>query len=201
MRRVDQAEPVLVGDPTPGEARFFSPDGEWVAYFSGNALRKVSVRGGPAETIAPMTDNIRGGDWSPDGTIALAGAALATVPPTGGTLTTLATAPTGRRFWYPQIIAGGRAILYTSSFPRPDAGDIEVFDVESKTSRKLLAGVASRLLPTGASSNGSASLMPRTVVLRSHEEGATAERGRNAIVSNAAQFSRSVIPASAPPSM
>ena len=149
VRRVDQAEAVLVGDPTPGEAPFFSPDGEWVAYFSGNALRKVSVRGGPAETIAPMTDNIRGGDWSPDGTIALAGAALATVPATGGTLTTLATAPTGRRFWYPQIIAGGRAILYTSSFPRPDAGDIEVFDVESKTSRKLLAGVASRLLPTG----------------------------------------------------
>ena len=149
VRKIDQVEPVIVGDPVPGEAPFFSPDGEWVAYSAGNALRKVSVRGGPAETIAPMTDAFRGGDWSPEGTIVLAGGALSVVPATGGTLATLATAPSGRRFWYPQLIAGGRAVLYTSSFPRPDAGDIEVLDVETKTSRKLLAGVAGRVLPTG----------------------------------------------------
>jgi serine/threonine-protein kinase len=149
VRRIDQVEATVVGDPVPGEAPFFSPDGEWLAYYAGNALRRVSVRGGPAETIAPVTDQGRGGDWAADGTIALAGATLSTVPATGGTLTVLAKAPTGRRFWYPQIVAGGRAILYTSSFPRPDAGDIEVFDVDSKTSRKLLAGVGGRVLPTG----------------------------------------------------
>ena len=73
--------------------------------------------------------------------IVLAGAGLDLVPATGGTLDRLATAPAGKRFWYPQIIAGGRAILYTSSGPRPDAGDIEVFDVANKTSRKLAARV------------------------------------------------------------
>jgi Tol biopolymer transport system component len=149
VRQIDQVEAAVVGDATPGEAPFFSADGEWIAYNAVNALRKVSVRGGPAETIAPVTDSFRGGDWSADGTIALAGGTLSIVPSTGGTLTTLATAPAGKRFWYPQIIAGGRAILYTSSFPRPDAGDIELLDVESKTSRKLLPGAAGRLLPTG----------------------------------------------------
>ena len=149
VRRIDQFEAQVMGDPVPGEAPFFSSDGEWIAYQAANALRKVSVRGGPAETIAPVKDAFRGGDWSADGTIALAGAGLDLVPATGGTPTRLATAPTGRRFWYPQIIAGGRAILYTSSGPRPDAGDIEVFDVASKTSRKLMPGAASRLLPTG----------------------------------------------------
>jgi eukaryotic-like serine/threonine-protein kinase len=149
VRRIDQFEAQAIGDAPPGEAPFFSPDGEWVAYFSNNALRKVSVRGGPPETIAPLTDNFRGGDWSPEGTIVLAGGALITLPATGGTPTTLATAPDGRRFWYPQIVAGGRAMLYTTSGPRPDAGDIEVLDVATKTSRKLLPGAAGRLLPTG----------------------------------------------------
>jgi eukaryotic-like serine/threonine-protein kinase len=149
VRRVDQFEAQAIGDPVPGEAPFFSPDGEWIVYVLGNALRKVSVRGGPAETIAQVKDNYRGGDWIADGTIALAGSGLDLMPAAGGAPTRLATAPTGRRFWYPQIIAGGRAILYTSSGPRPDAGDIEVFDVANKTSRKLVAGAASRLLPTG----------------------------------------------------
>jgi Tol biopolymer transport system component len=149
VRRIDQFEAQIIGDSVVGDAPFFSPDGEWIAYFGSNALRKVSVHGGPAETIAPMTDPPRGGDWSVDGTIVLSGGSLRTVPATGGTPTTLATAPTGRRFWYPQSIAGGRAILYTSSGPRPDAGDLEVFEIASKTSHKLLPGAAGRLLPTG----------------------------------------------------
>jgi len=148
-RRIDQLESQMIGDSVPSEAPFFSPDGEWIAYQFSNALRKVSVRGGPAETIAPLKDVPRGGDWSADGTIVLAGAGLDLVPATGGTLNRLAAAPAGKRFWYPQFIAGGRAILYTSSGPRPDAGDIEVFDVANKTSRKLVPGAASRLLPTG----------------------------------------------------
>ena len=149
VRRIDQFEAQMVGDPTPGEAPFFSPDGEWIAYFANNALRRVSVRGGPAETIAQLTENFRGGDWSADGTIALAGLTLNVVPAAGGTPTKLATAPDGQRFWYPQFIAGGRAILYTTSAPRPDAGDVAVLDVATKTSRKLLRGAAARLLPTG----------------------------------------------------
>ena len=73
--------------------------------------------------------------------IVLAGGTLSTVPAAGGSLTTLATAPGGRRFWYPQFVSDGRAIIYTSSMPRPDGGDIEVLDIASKTSRKLLPGV------------------------------------------------------------
>ena len=86
VRRIDQFEAQVIGDPVPGEAPFFSADGEWIAYQFSNALRKVSVRGGPAETIAPLKDAPRGGDWSADGTIVLAGAGLDLVPATGGTL-------------------------------------------------------------------------------------------------------------------
>ena len=58
-----------------------------------------------------------------------------------------------------------------------------------------------RLLPTGASRNGRSSLVPSTVVERSHARVATAERGRNVTSSNARLFSRSVTSPSAPPSM
>ncbi|HVG56203.1 MAG TPA: hypothetical protein VM846_17315, partial [Vicinamibacterales bacterium] len=149
VRRIDQLEAQMISDQGTGESPFFSPDGEWIAYTSSGVLKKVPARGGPSETINQLPEAIRGGDWSTDGTIALAGNRLHTVPATGGTPTLLATAPEGRRLWYPQFIAGGRAILYTSSGPRPDSGDIEVIDVATKKSRKLLAGALSRLLPTG----------------------------------------------------
>ena len=149
VRRIDQFEGVAVGEAGAGEAPFFSPDSQWVAYVVNNALKKVPITGGPSETIVLNVNDPRGGDWSKDGSIVLAGGTLGIVPATGGSLTTLATAPSGRRFWYPQFIADGRAILYTSSLGRPDGGDLEVFDIASKVSRKLLTGVAGQLLPTG----------------------------------------------------
>ena len=151
VRRVDQFEATVVGEAAAGEAPFFSPDGQWIAYTFNNALKKVAVTGGPPETISPVIDNqARGGDWGEDGRIVLsAGDKLAIVPAAGGSPTTLAKAPAGRRFWYPQFVSKGRAILYTSTFPRPDSGDIEVLDLASQTSRKLLPGVAARSLPTG----------------------------------------------------
>ena len=149
VRRIDQFDAAIVGDVTPNEAPFFSPDSQWIAYVAGNALKKVSVSGGPSETLAALTDIPRGGDWSGEGLIVLSGSAIRTVPAAGGSLTTLVTAPAGRRFWYPQFVADGRAILYTSSTPRPDGGDIEVLEIATKTSRKLLQGAAARFLPTG----------------------------------------------------
>ena len=149
VRRIDQFEATVVGENGVGDAPFFSPDGRWIAYALGNTLKKVAVDGGPSETITTTLDAPRGGDWSPEGTIVVAGLTLVTVPAAGGSVTELAKAPAGRRFWYPQFISRGRAILVTTSPSRPDAGDIEVFDIASKTSRKLLAGANARLLPSG----------------------------------------------------
>jgi serine/threonine-protein kinase len=149
VRRIDQFDAATVGEVGAGEAPFFSADSQWIAYTVNNTLKRVAITGGPSEVITALTDVPRGGDWSRDGMIVLAGATLSLVPAAGGSLTALAKAPTGRRFWYPQFVSDGRAIIYTSSAPRADGGDIEVLDVASKTSRKLLQGSAARLLPTG----------------------------------------------------
>src|SRR5207245_10212016 len=51
-------------------APFFSPDGQWVAFFAEGKLKKVSVQGGPAIALcrAPIG---AGGSWGEDGNIIL----------------------------------------------------------------------------------------------------------------------------------
>jgi len=58
-----------------------------------------------------------------------------------------------------------------------------------------------RLLPTGARIIGIDNGVPSTVVRKSGDGVSTADSGRKAMSSKAREFSRSVISASAPPSM
>jgi eukaryotic-like serine/threonine-protein kinase len=65
---------------------FFSPDGEWIGFFSGGKLMKISASGGLPVTLcrAPLG---RGATWGEDGTIlftAAPGAGLWKVPSNGG---------------------------------------------------------------------------------------------------------------------
>jgi len=50
---------------------FWSPDGTSIAYFTGDRLARISVAGGPPQTICPVTDG-RGGAWFPRGVIVFA---------------------------------------------------------------------------------------------------------------------------------
>ena len=109
-----QATP-LAGTEDAGNP-FYSPDGQWVAFFAGEKLKKVAVTGGAVVTITDAP-NSRGGAWSDDGTIVFAEnrSGLFQVPSSGGArqpLTTLATGEVTHRF--PQILPGGRAVLYTA---------------------------------------------------------------------------------------
>ena len=69
----------LEGEPLSGTegafAPFFSPDGQWVAFFAANNLKKVSVQGGAPLTLCE-TQASRGGTWSNDGTIVFAPATM-----------------------------------------------------------------------------------------------------------------------------
>ncbi len=44
---------------------FFSPDGKWIGFFSGNLLRKVATSGGAPVTIARI-DRVAGASWTDD---------------------------------------------------------------------------------------------------------------------------------------
>src|SRR5439155_9506833 len=99
---------------------FFSPDGQWLGFFAGGTLKKIAVTGGAPVTIADAP-TARGGSWAEDGTIVFmpataSGGGLWRMPAAGGTaerLTTLAQGEDAHR--WPQVLPGGRAVLYTVS--------------------------------------------------------------------------------------
>ncbi len=97
---------------------FFSADGQWIGFFAGGKLKKVQVTGGPVLTICDASIGF-GGTWTPRGTIIYApdnGSALLEVPADGGTprpVTKLDTARGEFSHRWPELLPGGRAILYT----------------------------------------------------------------------------------------
>ena len=102
---------------------FFSPDGRWIAFFADGKLKKVPTAGGGAVTLCTVLNN-RGGAWGEDGRIAFSpdrsGAPLWHVSASGGepsALTTLGEGETTQR--WPQMLRGGRAVLFTGN-SRPD---------------------------------------------------------------------------------
>lgn len=50
---------------------FWSPDGQWIGFFSNGKLRKIEATGGAVQTVCDARDG-RGGTWSRNGTILFA---------------------------------------------------------------------------------------------------------------------------------
>ena len=51
---------------------FFSPDSRWIGFFTPTELKKVSIAGGPAITLGPVTGASLGASWGDDNTIVFA---------------------------------------------------------------------------------------------------------------------------------
>ena len=115
----------LESSPIPGtdlaEQPFFSPDGDWIAFFTGDRLKKVSVTGGPVSTICVLPprrpeEGPGGGDWGTDGTIIFAMIGLYRVSANSGVPELIAAPdPKANEILYasPQLLSDAGAILYT----------------------------------------------------------------------------------------
>ena len=68
VRKLDQLQAAALAGTEGAASPFFSPDGQWIAFFAGGKLKKISVTGGAAVTLcdAPIG---RGGTWTDDDTI------------------------------------------------------------------------------------------------------------------------------------
>ena len=150
----------LTAAPIPGtEASdpsepIFSPDGQWIAFFSNNALKKIPISGGTALTLAPAL-NPYGGTWTGDRILLGQGASgIVEIPAGGGEPKILVATDgkTGERIQSPQLIAGGRVVLFTSRVgARPwDEAVIVVQDLATGRRTTLVdGGTDAHLLPTG----------------------------------------------------
>ncbi|MEQ1759795.1 MAG: protein kinase [Vicinamibacterales bacterium] len=157
VRALDEAEP----RPLSSSARspFFSPDGQWVGFVEDNRwLSKVALAGGPSTHIAEIGNGIRGASWGADDSIVFATLGLDTglsrVPASGGVVEVL-TKPDASKgevdHLYPELLPGGRAILFTISFST-EARDskIAVLDLTTRSYRIVLdSGSYATYSPSG----------------------------------------------------
>jgi serine/threonine protein kinase len=111
-----------LSDPTPRilegteDARlpFWSPDGEHLGFFAYGQMKRISVAGGAARTLA-AAPNPSAWSWGPDGTILFdqfAVGTLQSMPATGGDLTPVTDAGGNR---WPRWLPGGRHFLFFRS--------------------------------------------------------------------------------------
>jgi serine/threonine-protein kinase len=126
LRRIDQLEAKLIPGTEGGYHPFFSPDGQWIGFRQAPRLRKVAFSGGAPVTICEHPGH-QGSSWAPDGTIIFADMpSLWKVPAAGGAPQVLAAPDTAKgelSYRFPQILPGGKAVLYTIG-----ASDSESFD-------------------------------------------------------------------------
>jgi serine/threonine-protein kinase len=137
----------------------FSPDGRWLAFYANNSLAKISIDGGPIETLARVNDP-RGLSWdSPD--------IITYSPEATGVVYQLNADGTGspkavstrksaeeRTHRWPQALPGNKAVLFTvgviSSPDNYDGASIDAVVLATGERRVLLKGAAmARYMPPG----------------------------------------------------
>ncbi|MGD0437088.1 MAG: protein kinase [Bryobacteraceae bacterium] len=136
---------------------FFSADGQWVGFFTGangSKLNKISVEGGAVVPLADVSV-ATGGSWGADGNIILGGElnkGLLRVPASGGAPTTVLELPPGElSYTFPQILPGGKAILFVDYRTMDlNTASIEAFSFADQRRKTLVQGATfGRYLPSG----------------------------------------------------
>ena len=131
----------------------FSPDGQWIAFWSNTTLKKIPVGGGTPVTLGSAGipfgtswygDRILLGQANPPG--------IAEVPANGGERRTLVQLKETESAQGPQLVAGGRAIVFALREDRGswDDAKIVVQDIASGNRTVLVAGGTDpQVLPSG----------------------------------------------------
>ena len=122
LRRLDHLAATPFAGTDDAASPFFSPDGQWIAFFAGGKLKKISVTGGAPVTLADAP-SARGGSWGDDNVIVFQpvsnpGSSLVRVPAGGGMTSALSkSVPGDIQHRWPQALPGARGVLFTASPP------------------------------------------------------------------------------------
>jgi len=141
IRSLDNLEATPLSGTEGALSPFFSPDGRWLAFFVSGALKKVSVNGGAALTIADVSSP-RGGTWGSDGTIVYAPAAtsgLYRVSASGGTPVELTTLREGENtHCHPFFLPNGKGVLFVVQTQGESLDDATIEAVLLETGERKL---------------------------------------------------------------
>jgi serine/threonine protein kinase len=149
-RRLDQPNATELAGTQGAYAPFFSPDGQWVAFFAQGKLKKISVDGGATITLSDAA-SATGGSWGEDGNIIAAlGAAggLFKIASSGGAPTAVTELEPGEgTHRWPQVLPGAKAVLFTANAYQQallaggfDDASIDVISLPDHSRKTLVRG-------------------------------------------------------------
>ncbi len=160
LRARDRLESTLLrGLGTFINAPFFSPDGEWVGYVDSPILKKVSVAGGTPVAVAEVGPGAVC-DWAPEGIVCADVRGVFRVPSDGSPAVRLAVdVEAGEQATHPEILPGGRAVLYTviptrtivvGGFEDASGARVDVLEIATGARKTLIRGASrARYVSTG----------------------------------------------------
>ncbi len=157
VREMDELEATLVEGSDGAREPFFSPGGQWVAFYAGTQLKKAPLAGGsPISIIDNGANDGFSGDWGPDDTIVYSptySGGVLRVSANGGepeVLTTPDAAAGELGHWYPQLLPDGDSVLFTVYASGLENSRTEILTLSTGERRTVLeAATFVRYVPTG----------------------------------------------------
>ena len=154
LRAMDSLESRPIPGTEEGVEPFFSPDSQWVGFFAGGKLKKVSVSGGAAITVGDAVE-AHGASWGSQGMIAFgpeASSGLQQVSDAGGVPRPLTRLEKGENsHGWPEFLPGGKAVLFaagTSAISFSSA-QVAVQSVRGERRNLMRVGTFPRYTPSG----------------------------------------------------
>jgi serine/threonine-protein kinase len=136
LRRLDELTPTPMPGTEGAISPFFTPDGRWVAFYAGNALKKVAVTGGAPVTVqnAPFS-GFPSSLWLDDGSLlTVTGDGVLRRLSADGSLSVVAEPDSTRgetALFVSDILPDGRTVLLTAATQGSTNGHGIAFDMES----------------------------------------------------------------------
>jgi serine/threonine-protein kinase len=152
LRDLGRADAVPIPGTEGAFDPFFSSDGEWLAFFVGNELKKVALSGGAPTALSDAPPVSMGGTWVPDGSIIFAprpNAGLARLPSGTKALKELTKLDANRgehgHVW-PQLLPDGENVLLVvragRDFDDIAASSVVIHSLKTGQHRVLVEGSA-----------------------------------------------------------
>jgi Tol biopolymer transport system component len=158
VRSLSEQQATPIGsDTTPlAFSPAFSPDSQSIAFWSADGtIKRTGIAGGPALTICTQAFNPLGLSWGPDGIVFALPGQILRVAISGGTPEVLVRVNPGERVESPQMLPGGKAVLFTlaTAGPSPETWDGAAIVVQSlgtgERKTVVAGGADGRYSPTG----------------------------------------------------
>jgi len=158
LRPMDQFTAQTLPGTEDAADPFFSPDGQWIAFFQLDKLKKISIFGGAPQEICEVKGNLRGGWWGSDNSIYYGhiNKGVQRVPAGGGLpeeATFLDTANGEISHRFPQLLPDGKTLIFTikhSSISSFNEAAIVAQRMGTRERRVLIrGGTYGRYVPAG----------------------------------------------------